>query len=379
MEMITEQRASFGVKLTCWALGIGRGSYYRRQSPRPEPRKAGRHPRALSAEERQRVLSLLHEERFCDQAPAEVYATLLDEGRYLCSERTMYRILDENREVRERRNQLRHPHYAAPELLATRPNEVWSWDITKLLGPTKWTYFYLYVILDIFSRYVVGWMVAYRESATLAQRLIRETLSRQGIEPGQLGIHADRGPSMKSKPVALLMAELGVTKTHSRPYVSNDNPYSESQFKTMKYRADFPERFGCFQDARGFCGGFFPWYNTVHHHSSLGFLTPFEVHFGQAEQHREKRALVLERAFENNPERFVRGMPKPAALPTEVWINKPKETVVGEPRDTTGVEISSIGGLSPENGFHISSISHERESGGDLCRGDNQVSDDLAH
>ena len=255
MEMITEQRASFGVKLTCWALGIGRGSYYRRQSPRPEPRKAGRHPRALSAEERQRVLSLLHEERFCDQAPAEVYATLLDEGRYLCSERTMYRILDENREVRERRNQLRHPHYAAPELLATRPNEVWSWDITKLLGPTKWTYFYLYVILDIFSRYVVGWMVAYRESATLAQRLIRETLSRQGIEPGQLGIHADRGPSMKSKPVALLMAELGVTKTHSRPYVSNDNPYSESQFKTMKYRADFPERFGCFQDARGFCGG----------------------------------------------------------------------------------------------------------------------------
>ncbi len=377
--MITEQKASFGIKPTCWALGIGRGSYYRRQSPRPEPRKAGRHPRALSAEERQKVLSLLHEERFCDQAPAEIYATLLDEGRYLCSERTMYRILDENQEVRERRNQLRHPHYAAPELLATRPNEVWSWDITKLLGPTKWTYFYLYVILDIFSRYVVGWMVAYKESSALAQRLIEESCKRQEIEPGQLILHADRGPSMKSKPVAFLLAELGVTKTHRRPYVSNDNPYSESQFKTMKYRPDFPERFGCFQDARRYCGEFFHWYNTEHHHSGLGFLTPYEVHFGQAEQRREKRALVLERAFENNPERFVRGVPKPAALPQQVWINKPNETVVGEPTDGSGVAISSVGGLSLENGFHISSISHERESGRDLARGQNQVSDDLAH
>jgi putative transposase len=333
----------------------------------------------LSTEERQRVVSLLHDERFCDQAPAEVYATLLDEGQYLCSERTMYRILDENREVRERRNQVRHPRYAAPELLATRPNEVWSWDITKLLGPTKWTYFYLYVILDIFSRYVVGWMVAHRESATLAQRLIRETLTRQGIKPGQLGIHADRGPSMKSKTVALLMAELGVTKTHNRPYVSNDNPYSESQFKTMKYRADFPERFGSFQDARGFCGGFFPWYNHKHHHSGLGLLTSFEVHSGQAEQCREKRALVLERAFENNPERFVRGMPKPAALPTEVWINKPKETVGGEPTNASGEESSSVGDPSPENDFHISPISHEQESDRDLCTGQNRVSEYLAH
>ncbi len=379
MEVITEQKASFGVKPTCWALGIGRGSYYRRQSPRAEPREVGRHPRALSTEERQRVVSLLHDERFCDQAPAEVYATLLDEGQYLCSERTMYRILDENREVRERRNQVRHPRYAAPELLATRPNEVWSWDITKLLGPTKWTYFYLYVILDIFSRYVVGWMVAHRESATLAQRLIRETLTRQGIKPGQLGIHADRGPSMKSKTVALLMAELGVTKTHNRPYVSNDNPYSESQFKTMKYRADFPERFGSFQDARGFCGGFFPWYNHKHHHSGLGLLTSFEVHSGQAEQCREKRALVLERAFENNPERFVRGMPKPAALPTEVWINKPKETVGGEPTNASGEESSSVGDPSPENDFHISPISHEQESDRDLCTGQNRVSEYLAH
>ncbi len=379
MEIITEQKASFGVKPTCWALGIGRGSYYRRQSPRAEPREAGRHPRALSVEERQRVLSLLHEERFCDQAPAEIYATLLDEGRYLCSERTMYRILDENREVRERRNQLRHPHYAAPELLATRPNEVWSWDITKLLGPTKWTYFYLYVILDIFSRYVVGWMVAYRESAILAQRLIRETLRRQGIERGQLGIHADRGPSMKSKPVALLMAELGVTKTHSRPYVSNDNPYSESQFKTMKYRPEFPERFGGYHDARAFCGEFFRWYNTAHHHSALGFLTPFEVHFGLAQRRREQRAVALRSAFEKNPQRFVRGMPKPPALPTQVWINKPKETVIENPIQDMGVEISPLGGLGPENGFHISSISNERSPGKDFPMGRNRTSDDLAH
>ena len=377
--MITEQRTSLGVKPTCWSLGIGRATYYRSQSPRSEPRRMGHHPRRLSVEERQRVLGSLHDERFCDQAPAEIYATLLDEGQYLCSERTMYRILAENQEVRERRNQLRHPRYAAPELLATRPNEVWSWDITKLLGPTKWTYFYLYVILDIFSRYVVGWMLAYRESSVLAQRLIEQSCKRQGIEREQLTLHADRGPSMKSNLVALLLAELGVTKTHSRPYVSNDNPYSESQFKTMKYRPEFPERFGCFQDARGFCGEFFHWYNTEHHHSALGFLTPFEVHSGQAKQRREKRALVLERAFENNPERFVRGLPKPPALPTQVWINKPKETVVGEPNKAAGVEISSVGGLSTKNGFHISSISNEQKSGRDLPRDQNQVSDDLAH
>jgi len=376
MEVITEQKASFGVKPTCWALGIGRGSYYRRQSPRPEPREAGRHPRALSAEERQRVVSLLHDERFCDQAPAEVYATLLDEGQYHCSERTMYRILAENREVRERRNQLRHPHYAAPELLATRPNEVWSWDITKLLGPTKWTYFYLYVILDIFSRYVVGWMVAYQESATLAQRLIGETLRRQGIEPEQLVIHADRGSSMRSNTVALLMAELGVTKTHSRPYVSNDNPYSESQFKTMKYRPNFPERFGCFQDARGFCGEFFPWYNNEHHHSGLGFLTALEVHLGRAQQRIEERALVLERAFEANPERFVRGVPKPPVLPQEVWINKPREK---QNDDGRGGRDDDFGGRGPlievhgqvgsENGFHNCLISNDQEPGRDPDRG----------
>ena len=377
--MITEHRGCFGVKPICTALGVGRATYYRWQSPRTAPRGGGCHPRALSAEEHYKVLSVLHEERFCDQAPGEVYATLLDEGHYLCSERTMYRILAENHEVRERRDQLRHPRYAAPELLATRPNEVWSWDITKLLGPSKWTYFYLYVILDIFSRYVVGWMVTYRESATLAERLIEQTIKRQDIEPGKLTLHADRGSSMTSKAVALLLADLGVTKTHSRPHVSNDNPYSESQFKTMKYRPEFPARFGCLQDSRGFCGEFFHWYNREHHHSGLGHLTPFAVHFGQAHEQREQRALVLRRAYKRNPGRFVRGLPQPAALPEQVWINKPSE--VGSSNDSKSIRAVNLldGTAGPKNGFHNCLITNERESGRAPGRGQNQVSDDLAH
>jgi putative transposase len=235
----------------------------------------------------------------------------------------MYRVLAAHREVRERRNQLRHPHYAAPELLARRPNDLWSWDITKLLGPAKWTYFYLYVMLDVFSRYVVGWMVAHRESATLAERFIRETCLRQGIESGQLTIHADRGPAMTSKPVALLLADLGVTKTHSRPHVSNDNPFSEAQFKTLKYRPAFPTRFASIQGARAHCHVFFPWYNTEHHHSGLGLLTPADVHHDVAEQRVAARALVLARAYAAHPERFPAGRPHPPARPVEVWINPP--------------------------------------------------------
>ena len=267
MATVTEIGPRLGIAPTCAALGLPRATYYRRRRPpraRP-PRRPS--PRALSAEERAAVLAVLHEPRFVDLAPAEVYATLLDEGQYLCSERTMYRLLAAHHEVRERRNQLRHPRYAAPELLARRPNELWSWDITKLLGPAKWTYFYLYVMLDVFSRYVVGWMVAHRESATLAERFIRETCARQGIARDQLTIHADRGPAMTSKPVALLLADLGVTKTHARPHVSNDNPFSEAQFKTLKYRPAFPERFGSIQDARAHCHVFFPWYNAEHHHT----------------------------------------------------------------------------------------------------------------
>jgi len=280
---VTEVGSRLGIAATCAALGLPRATYYRRRPQNAPPRRRPS-PRALSDSERMAVLAVLHEPRFVDLAPAEVYATLLDEGQYLCSERTMYRVLAGHREVRERRDQLRHPHYAAPELLARRPNELWSWDITKLLGPAKWTYFYLYVMLDVFSRYVVGWMIAHRESATLAERFIHETCVRQGIERGQLTIHADRGSAMTSKPVAFLLADLGVNKTHSRPHVSNDNPFSEAQFKTLKYRPMFPDRFGSIQDARAHCHGFFTWYNTEHHHVGLGLLTPADVHHGLAEE-----------------------------------------------------------------------------------------------
>jgi putative transposase len=236
----------------------------------------------------------------------------------------MYRILDENNEVKERRNQLSHPMYQKPELLATTPNQVWSWDITKLLGPAKWSYFYLYVILDIFSRYVVGWMVAPAESAALAERLIKETCEKQTIEGGQLTIHADRGSSMKSKQVAFLLADLGVTKTHSRPHTSDDNPYSESQFKTLKYRPDFPERFGCIEDARSFCQDFFIWYNQEHRHTGIGLLTAKAVHYGLAEKMQKARGEILRAAYETHPERFVKKLPVPPSLPEAVWINKPK-------------------------------------------------------
>jgi putative transposase len=238
----------------------------------------------------------------------------------------MYRILDEYKEVRERRNQLRHPAYTKPQLLATGPNQLWSWDITKLRGPAKWTYYYLYTILDVFSRYVPGWLIAECESSTLAQQLIAETCAKQGIVPQQLTLHADRGSAMRSKTVALLLADLGVTKTHSRPYVANDNPYSEAQFKTMKYRPDYPDRFGSIQDARAWARPFFHWYNHEHHHSGLALLTPATVHYGQAQTVIDRRQMVLQAAYAARPERFVRGVPKPPSLPTEVWINKPQSS-----------------------------------------------------
>ncbi len=324
MAIVQEQQPTLGVAPVCHALAIPRASYYRWRKPPDRVPAVRQIPRALSPEERERILAVLNSERFAEQPPAEVYATLLDEGKYLCSIRTMYRILAAAGEVHERRRQLRHPHYAAPELLATAPNQLWSWDITKLKGAVKWTYFYLYVILDVFSRYVVGWMVAERDSATLAQRLIAQSCERQGVERGQLTIHADRGASMIAKSVALLLADLGVAKTHSRPHVSNDNPYSESQFKTLKYHPEFPERFGCVQDARSFLLDFFQWYNSMHHHSSLGWLTPWDVHHGHAAQRLSDRKLVLRHAFETNPGRFVRGVPTPPTLPTAVWINRPK-------------------------------------------------------
>jgi len=315
-----------GAAAACKSLDIARPTFYRQLAGKPneEPKNRSKSPRALSESERQQVLSTLHTERFVDKAPTEVYATLLDEETYHCSVRTMYRVLAKAGEVRERRNQARHPKYQAPELLATAPNQVWSWDITKLRGPVKWSYYYLYVILDIFSRYVVGWMIAYRESATLAKRLIAETCEKQNVQPGQLNLHADRGSSMKSKTVAFLLSDLGVTKSHSRPYVSDDNPYSESQFKTLKYRPDFPARFGSIQDARSFCREFFPWYNQEHRHSGIGLMAPEMVHYGKAEQVRSQRQVVLASAFYSHPERFVRGIPMPPSLPEAVWINKPK-------------------------------------------------------
>lgn len=374
MATVIEQRAFYSVQALCAGMGLARASYYRTRHPRQREQSKRLHPRALSVSERNDVLGVLNSPRYCDQAPGEVYAHLLDRGEYLCSERTMYRILADNQQVRERRDQLRHPQYQAPELLARRPNEVWSWDITKLLGPAKWTYFYLYVILDIFSRYVVGWMLAYRESAELAKKLIEQTIERQSIEPGTLTLHADRGASMTSKPVAFLLAGLGVTRTHSRPYVSNDNPYSESQFKTMKYRPEFPERFGSYEDAHRFCTEFFPWYNHQHHHSGLGYLTPYEVHYGLAEKRREQRAGVLKEAFERNPTRFVRGLPKPALLPAAAWVNKPKEIPRTESSDVVN---SLMTGIEHKNGFHNCPINDDQSPGKGIGRAENHASEDL--
>lgn len=336
METVQRLGPELGIVATCVALGLPRATFYRRRAPKKGPAPRKKPPRSLSAQERQRVLDVLHEPRFADKAPAEVYATLLDEGRYLCSERTMYRILVANQEVRERRDQLRHPPYKRPELLATAPNQLWSWDITKLLGPAKWTYFYLYVLLDVFSRYVVGWLVADRESSTLAKKLIAESCERQGVNRGQLTVHADRGTSMTSKNLALLLADLGITKSHSRPHVSNDNPFSEAQFKTLKYRPGFPDRFGSMEDARSFGRIFFPWYNHEHRHSGLAMLTPADVHYGRAQARLAARAAVLEAAHQLRPDRFVRGMPVPGTLPSAVWINPPEDLGACSPQPPCG-------------------------------------------
>lgn len=331
-EAVEELSPLIGTRPACRAMGAAPASVYRRRRPpAPQPKQQRPVPaRSLSAAERESVLKVLHSERFVDCSPAQVWATLLDEGRYLCSERTMYRLLAQQGEVRERRDQLVHPAYSKPELLATRPNELWSWDITKLLGPAKWSYFYLYVILDVYSRYVVGWTVQHRESATVAEQLIEQATRQQQIRPGQLTIHADRGSSMTSKPVAFLLADLGITKTHSRPYTSTDNPYSEAQFKTMKYRPGFPDRFATIEQARGFCRPFFDWYNHKHRHSGIGLMPPTAVHNGHAEAMHAERARVLAAAYAANPERFVQGVPQPPPLPNAVWINRPMTTAAAQ-------------------------------------------------
>ena len=316
----------YGVLPLCRVLGETSSTYYRSIKP-PQEKVAAKGkrtppPRALGEEERNAVLEIMNSDRFCDMAPGEIYATLLDEGIYYCSERTMYRILDAARENHLRR-QSTPRKYAKPELLATGPNQLWSWDITKLKSARKWTYYYLYQIIDVYSRYTVGWMVSYRESAELAEALIAETCRKQGIARDQLTIHADRGSSMRSKTVAELLADLGVSKTHSRPHVSNDNPYSEAAFKTLKYRPAFPDRFVSIEEARAFCREFFDWYNNEHRHSGIAMLTPESVHYGTYKQILEERHRLLEQAYRDHPERFVRGMPKVETLSEQVWINKP--------------------------------------------------------
>ena len=323
---VEELTPIIGTRPACRAVGASVATVYRRRRP-PEPRVRRPRPtpaRALTPPEHEAVLEVLHSERFVDVSPEETYATLLDEGTYLCSTRTMYRILDAKYGgVRERRDQLTHPAYAKPELLAERPNELWSWDVSKLKGPAKWTWFYLYVILDVFSRYVVGWAVQYRENGQLAKALIEQATEQQQITPKVLTLHADRGAPQRAKPVAFLLADLGITKTHSRPYTSSDNPYSESNFKTLKYRPEFPERFDEIEHARAHCREFFDWYNQAHRHSGIGLMTPAAVHHGQAPALHAARARVLDAAFARNPERFVRKPPVPPELPTAAWINKP--------------------------------------------------------
>ena len=366
MNAATQLASEVGTAPACAAVGVARATFYRHrqvaESPRPaKPRPTP--PRALSVEERRAVLDTLHSERFVDQAPAEIYATLLDEDRYLCSIRTMYRLLGDAQEVRERRDQLRHPQYHKPELLATGSNQVWSWDITKLLGPAKWTYFYLYVILDIFSRYAVGWMLAHREASDLAQRLIRETMEKQGAEPQRLTLHSDRGPAMTSQGVAQLLATLGVTKSHSRPYVSDDNPFSESQFKTLKYAPQFPDRFASYDTALGFLRVFFPWYNEQHYHSGLALLTPAMVHYGQAEQVVIQRQAVLDATYAAHPERFA-SHPRAAKPPATVWINPPPKETPTTDRSKVFIETESHSATTPgKNGLCIDRLTSAEHGG----------------
>jgi putative transposase len=331
MLAVNDLACHVGMEAACRAFAFNPGFVYRdrarrrgvfsrhRLSVRPRP------PLALSMAERHLLLGLLDSERFADTAPATIYATLLDEGHYYSSVRTMYRLLASHNQAGDRRRQRRHPVYTKPELLAIRPNEVWSWDISKLKGPVKWSHFHLYVILDIFSRYVVGWMIAYRETAELAEQLIAETIDKQNIVPGTLTLHADRGTSMRSKSVAQLLVDLDVTKTHSRPHVSDDNPFSEAHFKTLKYRPDFPARFGSIEDARAHCREFFQWYNTEHRHSGIGLMPPDTVHYGRSTALTEQRGITLDAAFIAHPARFKGVAPRPPTVPLAAWINPPKK------------------------------------------------------
>lgn len=345
---VTALAVHTGMTHACQAFALHRGVVYRARARQSGGDSAERAPRArprpalsLSGAEQAQLLALLESERFADMAPASIFATLLDEGRYHGSIRTMYRLLAAHHEVGERRRQRQHPTYAKPELLAVRPNEVWTWDITKLKGPAKWTCFHLYVILDLFSRYVVGWTIAARESAELAEQLIADTVAKHDIPPGTLTLHADRGTSMRSKPVAALLLDLQIAKSHSRPHVSDDNPFSEAQFKTLKYRPDFPERFGSIEDARVHCQQFFGWYNHDHRHVGIGLMAPAVVHYGEAAALTAQRVVTLKAAFDAHPHRFKGRVPQPPALPTAAWINPPKKETPPTPNTPERSLISS--------------------------------------
>ena len=307
----------------CRLTGRSRATHYRRLNP-PEPRERAPRPApasALTPDEREHVLALMNRPQYVDLPPAQIWARELDEGRYWCSERTMYRILEAAGQTGERRRQAVHPAKTVPQLVATAPCQVLTWDITKLKGPNKGEWYHLYVIIDIFSRYICGWTVERAESADRAEELIRETIERNGIVPET--VHADRGTSMTSKKVSQLLLDLGVTRSHSRPKVSNDNPYSEANFKTIKYCGDYPDSFNSLAEARDWCEGFITYYNHEHRHSGIGLHTPASVHFDTAHLVREQRAATLAEAYDRHPERFAR-RPQPPEIPEQVWINEPK-------------------------------------------------------
>jgi transposase InsO family protein len=337
MTVADELSKTTGTKAACAALGVSRATLYRHRRP-ATPNDRPTSPRALSDAEQKQVMDVLCSEPYVDASPAEVYAMLLEQGVYLCSVRSMYRVLHRHNACRERRSLVHHPAHKKPQLVATAPNQVWSWDITKVRGPGRGEYFHLYVILDIFSRKVTGWLLADCESALLAEHLIASTLDREGIESGQLVLHADRGSAMRSKTVADLLVELGVGKSHSRPRTSDDNAYSEAQFKTLKYSPSFPGRFDSIEEGRAFCRQFFAWYNHQHHHWGIALFTPEQVHSGQFEQVLLDRQAALDKAYEAHPERFVRGRPIAKRPPAEVYINRP----------TTQIELTGTDEPAPE-------------------------------
>jgi len=326
MIAVAEQLAEqVGVSRACDVLDVPRSTLYRSRQPRPEPKPRPTPSHALTESERAEVREVLNSERFMDQSPHQVYAILLDEERYLASVSTMYRVLRAHNEVRERRAVRQHPTYTKPELLATAPNQVWSWDITVMRGPRKWVHFALYTVLDIFSRYVVGWMIAETQTSELARLLVSKSAHKQGILPGQLTLHSDNGTPMKGKPLVGLLDELGIDRSHSRPHTSDDNPFSEAQFKTMKYRPDYPDRFPDIDVARQWARTFFGWYNDEHYHSGLNLLTPASVHYGEAQGVRERRQVTMAAAYAANPRRFAAGLPQVKGAPEAVWINPPAE------------------------------------------------------